>query len=592
MTEEYPSDDDMKMDNNDNSDENDDDNERMNDVNNTPAKVEPKYTVEDNLANEDSVLDDNLMTWLKQYAYERSKEQDKTTKQDLMKFLGEGQQMAINNYKGYTRMCSLLIDWMKHFKEPKMVHNIFINALKESAKIVCKDMSSVNVNDIINKHTNQSIISGGSKIMTKGSKKGYNIENFHKTFNKLLSKVIKSETQDGYKKEFIKFVEYITRNEIFYVYSKNIISKFREMNQGSLIDYSLAKLEGEIDAYCLNNNINEKIKELSVFSVLGTLKSDLKSVYLQLFKENSMTNSDLTKIFNMYTNNDNNTPYPLKYLQTKIMMDCLYTCIFVPKAVRINREYIQKYIHLLSFNILSSMNINKMDKNELKKIDEMLFDISELCRNKSYQLILLDDKKIQDTIIKGCNEYAGIAYGIIKWMNHCIINESSSYFQETQQVYITNLFLHILSNILLKHKQLHIFVTQLCIKIIFHSKSGLDPDNESKLLEKLFDLLVLIIQLGSYNIVFNGINNNDLSTLDRALLRYFVNRIVSKYTGNDKHKKLPKQFMQEFLSTLKNPNILISLKNSNTKIKLLKFINSFVPSCLPNFTNDLKKMLE
>ncbi|ETO09277.1 hypothetical protein RFI_28111 [Reticulomyxa filosa] len=43
-------------------------------------------------------------------------------KDEFINYVKEGILLADSNYKGYTKMCNLLVDWMKEFHHPKTVH--------------------------------------------------------------------------------------------------------------------------------------------------------------------------------------------------------------------------------------------------------------------------------------------------------------------------------------------------------------------------------------------------------------------------------------------------------------------------------------
>ncbi|ETO11094.1 hypothetical protein RFI_26283 [Reticulomyxa filosa] len=70
------------------------------------------------LSRPDSVLDENFITIVKEYATLKCE----GNKDEFINYVKEGVLLAASNYKGYTKMCNLLVDWMKEFHHPKTIH--------------------------------------------------------------------------------------------------------------------------------------------------------------------------------------------------------------------------------------------------------------------------------------------------------------------------------------------------------------------------------------------------------------------------------------------------------------------------------------
>ncbi|ETO02642.1 hypothetical protein RFI_34775 [Reticulomyxa filosa] len=93
------------------------------------------------LSRPDSVLDENFITIVKEYATLKCEVCCIMTreasfffptnpkeffffgnKDEFINYVKEGVLLAASNYKGYTKMCNLLVDWMKEFHHPKTIH--------------------------------------------------------------------------------------------------------------------------------------------------------------------------------------------------------------------------------------------------------------------------------------------------------------------------------------------------------------------------------------------------------------------------------------------------------------------------------------
>eukprot|EP01083_Nonionella_stella_P265481 899259_1 len=85
------------------------------------------------LCRPDAVIDPSIITTLRDFATISAQFSGGAGQEMLKKYLVQGQKLLISNYCGYTKLCNLLLDWMKNIQDPKTINDTFIRILKKSA---------------------------------------------------------------------------------------------------------------------------------------------------------------------------------------------------------------------------------------------------------------------------------------------------------------------------------------------------------------------------------------------------------------------------------------------------------------------------
>ncbi|ETO05083.1 hypothetical protein RFI_32313 [Reticulomyxa filosa] len=403
------------------------------------------------LSRPDSVLDESFIIIVKEYAtlkcevcciitrgvvlfFSTNPKEFLLRKQGrIYKLVKEGVLLAASNYKGYTKMCNLLVDWMKEFHHPKTVHvlscllllldSIFMEEVKK-ALIQLKPHEDPT---IVDNAIREVMSSCGDLPMTASSQKLLNVSKFdsyvrrrrdiqvlcslfqditchhtyvyyiHHTKERLQKHV--SDNEKDYRDHVNRFCEFCCKNELHYLRTRNQIQ--------SAFGFALSQLEFQLDNHVKHNST--RIPDLSTWAVGISLSSLIRAASIQLHRNCSITVADLSKIYDLcqesemrengedkHGNGDKDKyreeeeEKPADVEQTQINIDFLQQSLMIET---LSKQILHKYIYLLDYALCQSkINVNnghdnviiKEQRNEL--INDLTNISTQICHDKNYDI--------------------------------------------------------------------------------------------------------------------------------------------------------------------------------------------------------------
>src|SRR5690606_16293584 len=118
-------------------------------------------------------------------------------------------------------------------------------------------------------------------------------------------------------------------------------------------------------------------------------------------------------------NNNNNNNCSIEFLQQPLMINFLYSQIFIPPpSGKTNTSYLDQLIYLLSI-VIHHNNIENVD-NDINIIIKSFKDVSSICSNKQYNIEISENKSNINKLYKYL-KYDYISKGILIWIHHSVI---------------------------------------------------------------------------------------------------------------------------------------------------------------------------
>eukprot|EP01084_Bolivina_argentea_P039291 72618_1 len=107
--------------------------------------------------------------------------------------------------------------------------------------------ASNNNDDGIVKHIVESTKSYGD---TTVKSHGFSVFEFQDEFKNCLNKILTSDSNKSeYERKVQRFVIFCCRNELYYLYSRRLLSELRETNLWTKLDYALSNIGNKLDEY-------------------------------------------------------------------------------------------------------------------------------------------------------------------------------------------------------------------------------------------------------------------------------------------------------------------------------------------------------
>eukprot|EP01084_Bolivina_argentea_P150453 262755_1 len=232
------------------------------------------------LCRPDAVIDPSIITTLRDFATISAQFSGGAGQEMLKKYLVQGQKLLISNYCGYTKLCNLLLDWMKNIQDPKTINDTFIRILKKSAIELYEEVNRHDDDRDEDNNYQKKIISDIDEITksygdTTVKYHGFSLFEFQDKFKNHLNKILVNTGSGGnneYERKVQRLVIYCCKNELYYLYSRRLLSELRESNLWTKLDYALSNIESKLDEFVNSNNNkintinnNNKIGELTIY---------------------------------------------------------------------------------------------------------------------------------------------------------------------------------------------------------------------------------------------------------------------------------------------------------------------------------------
>jgi len=375
------------------------------------------------LSRPDAIIDSNIVSSLRSYPAlcmkleSISNSSGSANKQEsLKKYLSEGQTLLVNNYRGYTKSCNLLLDWMKNIQDAKTIHNTFISALKSSALEIYEErlaqnsqteMMQIDEEDDENERESklekykQRIFASIDEITqsygdTAVLQRGFSLSEFEEKLVHHLYKIVQSASSLDYDKRCQRLITYCCKNELYYLYTRRLLAVLRENERANKLDYVLANIEAKLDEYtnsmgCANSNSSNhqhrsmlsgiaqnvnlsdcsRILELSIYAKGVEFEcNELRVPSMELLRKGSFTKADISKVYHYYYSHfiqQKRKRVALRFLENEHMIDYLYQTLFIPPSSnaeqqKMNKTYMSQFIFLLNYALFDE-HTNHEDSN-------------------------------------------------------------------------------------------------------------------------------------------------------------------------------------------------------------------------------------
>ncbi|KAJ5072302.1 negative elongation factor d [Anaeramoeba ignava] len=502
----------------------------------------------------DSIMEPDVLITIQKYLQDSSPE--------------EIIQMLSANYKGFPQMINLIREWRTSVlgESPDIFDSMIKNHLSSLIKqnfdphVVDKIFLEVNsrplwidemiktpewqtlLYELSRKHTSRLLTYSTTRISQLNLQKSNKSELanitsstvfsvFINSFTDLLLEILKltsetsvknNQTDEQFNKLLSALKHLCCEDQNTFVCSLAILNNLIEEPDGKPLKRIIQELVNEV-----------KDKDRTIWKmILGTSSiSKYPVVYRSIFNTltgNHTTPGDVIKLYNLYRKADHP---PLDFLRIPQFIEALIRDLFDHTSTINDR--IEERVYLLAISILITL-------------------VRSICKNQ-LSIISYSDQELSK--MKEAIRFPIASVGILKWIKGALSNKTY-----TLSLVIILAQLQFINEIICRHPCQHPEVFEILRQLLFLS-IDVDISDSFKIKKLVVDSMIELMKAGY---VIPIIKFFESSSLDRALLRYFVNQLLEII-----EPPFSNVFFEEFSVFLRK---IISIEANSIKQKLIPFL--------------------